>query len=366
MPEAMTPRARWKAALRLQPVDRLPFWPKIMGAYPRAQAEPFRSMTPEAIQNWIGSDRHEGVGTCVQEVRRRTSSDVHKDAGTLRVVHHTPHGDVEAVHIFDQGSQSWHPVRFPIQGPEDIRRMTAFFEDASVEPDPVALAKARDRAGQLGEAAVHTGNIGTTPLMIWLQDLAGIELGHELLVTHEEEVEALFEAMARLLVRKAELLADQLPADALYLTENTSTTLISPDQYRRHVMPLIARVAGFTRAADRPLILHMCGHLKALLPDLARVPAQAFEAFTSPTVGNTTFLDGRSHCPNTCLIGGTNASLWMRDADAIIAQIRHDLDELPHHRGIVVTSAGVMPPTCPPETIRQVFEWVRKYPARMG
>jgi len=83
-------------------------------------------------------------------------------------------------------------------------------------------------------------------------------------------------------------------------------------------------------------------------------------------VANTTLLDGRSACPDKCLVGGTNAMLWLRPAGEIIAQIEADLDSLPHHRGIVVTSAGVMPPLCGPETIKQVCEWVRQYPARMN
>jgi len=41
------------------------------------------------------------------------------------------------------------------------------------------------------------------------------------------------------------------------------------------------------------------------------------------------------------------------------------VDRLPYHRGIAVTSAGVMPPLCPPETIREVCQWVVHYPARM-
>ena len=108
----------------------------------------------------------------------------------------------------------------------------------------------------------------------------------------------------------------------------------------------------------------MCGHLKALLPDMARLPAQAFEAFTSPTLGDTSLLDGRTNCPDKCLIGGTNAMLWTHPADVIIGQIERDLDILPHHRGVVVTSAGVMPPLCAPETIKEVCAWVRQYPAR--
>jgi uroporphyrinogen-III decarboxylase len=123
--------------------------------------------------------------------------------------------------------------------------------------------------------------------------------------------------------------------------------------------------AKITKEAGKNMVLHMCGHLKALLPDLNQIQVQAFEAFTSPTLGNTTLLDGRSACPGKCLIGGTNAILWTKTPEEIILKIEEDLDELPHHRGIVVTSAGVMPPLCKPETIKQVCEWVKQYPARM-
>lgn len=37
----------------------------------------------------------------------------------------------------------------------------------------------------------------------------------------------------------------------------------------------------------------------------------------------------------------------------------------PRHRGLVLTSAGVMPPMCSPKTIRTVCEWVKAYPGTM-
>jgi hypothetical protein len=110
----------------------------------------------------------------------------------------------------------------------------------------------------------------------------------------------------------------------------------------------------------------MCGHLKALLPDLETLPVAGFEAFTSPAVGNTTLADGRVACPGKCLIGGTNAALWLRPAKQIIAALERDLDALPHHRGLLPSSAGMMPPAAAPEAVRQVAEWIHRYPARFG
>ena len=188
---------------------------------------------------------------------------------------------------------------------------------------------------------------------------------HYLLFDFTDDVLALFEAMHRVLVRRAEILADRHPADAFYMVENTSTTLISVDQYRTYNLDHITRYAEITKDAGRHLLLHMCGHLKDLLGDLARVPCSGFEAFTAPSLGNTTLLDGRTTCPDKCLIGGTQATDWLRPPEQIIAGIRGSLDDLPHHRGIVVTSAGVMPPWCPPETIKTVCDWVKAYPVRL-
>ncbi len=154
------------------------------------------------------------------------------------------------------------------------------------------------------------------------------------------------------------------PADLLYLTENTSTSLISPDQYRTLNYPHVLECAQIAADHGRLMVLHMCGLLKRLLPDLATLPVSAFEAFTSPSLADTTLLDGRSACPDTCLVGGTNAYLWTRPVERIIEQVEQDLDALPHHRGVVVTSAGVMPPLASPEKIKAVCDWVKEYEAR--
>lgn len=243
--------------------------------------------------------------------------------------------------------------------------MTEVFKDVVVEPDSTGLQKAQDQSKVIGQDALTTNDIGESPLMYWVEWMAGVENAHFLLIDHQEDVEALFDAMHAVLMEKTRILCEHSPADVFYMIENTSTTLISPDQYRQYCARHVGDYAHVTKVAGRNLVLHMCGHLKALLPDLAQIPAQAFEAFTSPTLGNTSLLDGRDACPDKCLVGGTNAMLWTMEADDIIAKIEQDLDELPHHRGIVVTSAGVMPPLCKPETIKRVCEWVRHYPVRM-
>lgn len=361
----MTVKERWLAAIGSGPVDRLPFWPKLNGAYPLAQTPPFSLMSIDELHAWIGSDPQFSIATGVKVVRRNTSLQAYHSDGTRRTVYGTPAGSVTSVERLDDVSKSWHPVAFPIIDLASLRIMTDWYADERAELDARGLERARARYQEIDQQAVVASTIGTTPLMRFVQHLAGLETAQYLLADHPDEVAGLFAAMRSRLMRTAEIMAEYCPADLLYLSENTSTTLISPAQYRRYSRDDVTAIARIVQDAGRPLVLHMCGYLKAILPDLADVPAAAFEAFTSPTVGDTAFQDGRLACPNTCLVGGTNAALWILPAADIIAALQRDLDVLPHHRGLVVSSAGVMPPACDPATIKEACEWVKSYPIRM-
>jgi len=362
--ETMSARERWLAALRMRPVDRVPFWPKLNASYIGYQGEPWRGRTNVQIHEWIGSDRHEGVPACVREVRSRTSIEQMRDNGTRRILYRTPAGELRAEWRLDEASCSWHPVAFPVKRAADIEAMRLFYEDVRWELDPEQLEQARARESEIGGGALVVTSHGISPLMEWIQHLAGVENGHYMLADHRQEVEALFDAMHRGMLRRLDIIAGTTPADAVYSTENTSTTLISPELYRRYCKRHLTDYGRIIQGARKLHILHMCGKLSALLPDVAVVPANGLEAFTSPPVGDTSLADGRQACPHRCLIGGTNAALWLQPAEKIIEAIERDLDALPHLRGIVITSAGVHPPTCPPERIKQVADWVKSRPVR--
>ena len=363
MPDIMTSKERWLAALQGQPVDRVPFWPKVGGAYSSYQQEPFHSMGDAELHRWIGSDRHVGGPSCVRPIRSKTSIERATENDVQTTVYRTPAGTLTSVDGFEPVSRTWHPREFPVKTPDDIETMTQFYADETCEFDPDQLERAETLIRDLDGDAIATTGIGISPLMDWLQHLAGIENGHLFLADHRGAVEALFEQMHRVLCRRAEIAAAHSPCPVIYSVENTSTTLISPEMFREYCLEHLMDYGRIIRGAGKFHVLHMCGHLKKLLPDIATLPATGIEAFTSPPVGNTLLVDGRTALPEKCLIGGTSAVQWLEPAETIIATIERDLAALPHARGIVLTSAGVMPPACQPETIRKVAEWLRGYPA---
>jgi uroporphyrinogen-III decarboxylase len=357
--DQMSSRERWYAALRCEPADRIPFWPKLDLAYPNHQKGRFKNAANDELHEFIGSDIHDGGPDCISTRRTNTSVDVvSRPDGSQVTTYTTPRRTLTYIEGFDVDSHSYHPIRHPVQDVEDIEALTEFFADAEPEFDPEAAKKARAILETLGDSGIVATGIGISPLMDWLQHIAGVENGHYLLHDEPDRVEALFAEIHRYLLRKAEIIAEQHPFDIVYSVENTSTTLISPAMFDKYCMPLLTDYGRLLSDANKIHVLHMCGTLKRLLPQIGALPSHVNEAFTSAPVGDTSLMDGRSEMPDRCLIGGTNAALWLEPGDNIIRTIERDLAELPHHRGVVISSGGVMPPRCTPETIRRVRDWV--------
>lgn len=363
----MTTRERWLAAMKMEPVDRLPVWPKLLNKnYVRHHSTrlPNTDMSLEELNSYFGSDELVRLPDFTKTMRKNTATSVVEEAENRITTYTTPIGSTRLVHRIDKSTDSIHPVEFPIAGRDDLRTMTCHFQDAVPQLDEKALEKAIAIVDERGGTASTMSWVGKSPLMQLVENLAGVEQAHYLLADHPREVEALFDAMHYFNVEKTKIMAKHSPADAIYFIENTSTTLISPTQFQAYCVKHLEEYGNIIRDEGKIYALHMCGHLKALLPGLANSSASVFESFTSPTLGNTRFIDGRTVCPDTCLVGGTNAMVWTEPAPIIINYLKSELDTLPHHRGIAVTSAGVLPPHCRPDVVRAVCDWVKEYPVR--
>ena len=357
----------WLKAIKCEPLDRIPFWPKIWTEYPGKQKKPFSGISLKELHDWIGSDYNlmPDVPSGVREVHNKCSLEVSNTVEYSKKLYKTSQGEVSYEQAFDHESGSWHPVRHPVESLEDVKILTEYFNDLRLETDAESLKKAEDIENDLGEDGYVSIPCGTSPLMQWVEFFAGVENSHLLLLDYQEEVEELFSALQKRLLDKTRLISKHHPADILFFVENTSTSLVSPAQFNKYSYMHLSECADVIQKENRMSFLHMCGHLKILLPKLSTIDFNAFEAFTTAPLTDQTLLDGRIACPDKCLIGGTNAVLWTKSVNEIQEEIKNELDALPHHRGIVITSGGTVPPQVEPEKLKAVCEWLKMYPARM-
>lgn len=363
MKETMTPKERWIAALQMKPVDRIPVYAKLGPAYPEEQAAPFNKMDLKQMHEYVGSDRHVWIDPSYRYTFKNGAGlEKINDNGNIYIKYITKHGTLISHRRTDPETRTWHPIDMPVKTVEDIKIMTEWYENCELVYDKELHKKALGAYKAQGEDAIVSEVVVESPFMYFLEYLAGIGEAHVLLAEYPDEVKALYDAEDKYSMQRVKLAGEYSPADLLYIEENTSTTTMSPSQFREYCMPYLKKYTDMLHEAGKFVIYHMCGHLKLLLDDLRQLPNEAQEAFTPPAYGATTLIDGRTACPDKCFIGGCGASQWVTDdPEFIIDYIKNQFDNLPHHRGIVLTSAGMMPPAATPDTIKEVFDWVKNY-----
>jgi len=228
------------------------------------------------------------------ETATRTEAD-----GTVVRTRTTPWGSLVAA------TRGGHPVQHAIGSVEELRILRKLWEGSHYEEtEGMEAAHARLEA-RLADLGLFLPTLGPSPV----QQLVEIEMGvanfYYLLQDHRAEMEELLAAMQACRRQEYAIVTRRTPAPGLIAVENTSTALISPALYRRYSLPQIRDYARIAHAHGKKLVLHMCGHLRALLPILAETGMDAMNALTPPPVGDVPFdaaLDALGE--NLVILGG--------------------------------------------------------------
>ena len=364
--DEMTSRERLLAAYRGREVDRLPFWAKVANPTWRlSQPREVRDLSERELLDFIHADGLFGLPAGLRVHQPRVSVETHRRDHSETRITHTPDGDLTEQWRQDPATESWHPTDFPVKCRQDLERFRWVYADVRVEVDGDALAAAKARTDEIGPRGItHTG-FGTSPLMHLVQHVIGPIDTAYMLFDHPGPMDELMELMHQVHLAKAKCVAESTPADVIISGENTSTTLISPQQFEKYCYRHLCDYGRAIQSAGKMHELHMCGHLRALLERIDAIPADSIEAFTSPTLGNTRLADGRKEAASKTLVGGTNVNVWLWPAERIRQYILTELAACPDNRRIVLTTAGVAPPGCPAEKFRQIGQWIPSVPVKL-
>ena len=356
----MTRKERFERALRHEEVDRLPFRVKIFGAsYLHFQHERYRAMGEFELADHLDLDHMAGGGASVACTNDLVEHHSERQNGRQIRRTVTPEGTLVSVNGFDESSQSWHPIEFPIKSRDDLRAAGTLYAHNRFEASDDLEEKAEARLRAVGARGIVITGMGISPLMNLIQHLIGPAATYFFLADFPEAMDELIGIMHEERLRFLRALLPRCPFDYIVSVENTSTTLLSPAVFERYCWRHLMDYGRLIREHGKHHVVHMCGKLKALLPRINELPAMAIEAFTRPPVGNTTLADRVALATDIAAIGGTDATLWLEPAEAICEAIERSLAQAGTLRGVVLTSAGVMPPFASIAKIRQVRERLR-------
>ncbi|MCL2708370.1 MAG: uroporphyrinogen decarboxylase family protein [Defluviitaleaceae bacterium] len=349
----MTGKERWINCLERKETDRFVFWPKLYGMEKRERYDEIGCDFHLPLPHFVKND----YGKCSFSQKREGDEYIRKYA--------TPRGTLVAI---DGIRETSHPVKMAVQSVGDIRTLTFFYENITVDADEDKHATTIAAYEKLGNRGIAASCAGSSPFMHFLESLAGIDSGHLLAEDHPKELERLLRAMHRVNVETLALICERCPSDIIYFMENTSTTVLSPGQFEKYCVPFMKDYCDIAEGHGRRLVYHMCGHLKNMLPLIDKLNFTAVEAFTSPPVGNATFAAGKAGLPGKSFIGGTNCLTWLKPAREIILEIEESLEELRiggfGREGLAFSTGGMSPPGTTNETFAEVFNYLCKIPVK--
>ncbi len=92
-------------------------------------------MSIQEIMEWIGCDILVGIPACIKTIRKNSEFETkvngNKKIDTFKIKSHT----CTRISSFDSDSNSYHPIKMPIESIEDIGWVTEFYQDLQIELD---------------------------------------------------------------------------------------------------------------------------------------------------------------------------------------------------------------------------------------
>lgn len=358
----MNGRERLHCILNRQPKDRLCWTTLVDGAS--------LSLQPESLRGNGGIDFYRHLGCDIfllngwntpynfkspqlkwPETVTMTSQ---RENGRRTTQWKTPKGILTSVYAA-------HPLKYPVDSIEAVCIYREMWEGARFkafqQDDRLALA---DINKMIGDDGVVTRFWGPSTIPRLLEEDMGTENFYYLMADYPGEVEGLIRTMHEREREAFQILADG-PCDSITLVENTSTSYISPDIYRRFNMPHQREFVDMAKSRGKIALIHMCGHVRNLLDLIKETRCDGIHALTPPPTGDTpweTALDVLGE--DLIIFGCLDPSIWIsgpvHDIDSALDRLitprlrRANFVLNPFADGIPVD----------PARFNAVADWVRK------
>ncbi len=388
--DEMSSRERLLAALRGQPVDRIPFVP-LIDTY---SVLDMPAHVQQAMQAGANEGYWQGILAAVREIgcdillrhvyvtktasgaphlngfgqfQPPVSTSSRMEGSTLVEMLETPIGTLTATWGFTE-VHGWipHPIRHLVNNLDDLKIFAYAAEHLArekPEPDFENYTKAEQALGQAGLATTSFLN---TPLMDLIETCWGLENTYYLLHDYPREVEAVLEGLHAVQRKTVERIAES-PAPVVIEYENTSSTLLSPSIFRRYCLPVLNEYADILKSAGKIFLVHMCGKLKAFQADLAAARFDGIADISPPPTGNFTLDEAAAALRGKIVIGGIDATTFIEpDLKKTEANIATLIERIKPYRGVLLGSADTVPRGTPLESLRMIQHLVGTVGAYRG
>lgn len=159
-------------------------------------------------------------------------------------------------------------------------------------------------------------------------------------------------------------IAAKCPAKFLNIWEDSSTTILSPKLYEKYVLPEMKEFTDILAEEGKKLIQHACGHIKHLMPLMAKEDVVAIESITPLHTGNIVMQDTFDTWGDKfVVIGGIDPAFFvqctMEQLEEYVVNMIDGFGE--YKRKFILQNSDSLPPGVSRTKVEKVVEIAKRY-----
>lgn len=253
-------------------------------------------ISDEGSESYI-VERYVGDGVSVSK------EETTDEKGTLLTLKYkTPGYTLTGRFLFTKGSPYIsYPIEPLIKTIEDLEAYEYIKKKEKYIPNYSNFIKEDKR---IGDTEIATDIGPESPIQTLITVLIGVEKFYTVFfVDYLDKLISLMDMMHEKNLECYEIIANS-PADVVIDYENTSTTLVSPEIYKRYSLPCINDYADILHERNKIYLTHRCGKLKNLLVFLREGRDDGITEISPAPTGDLNIWDAWEALPNKIVMGG--------------------------------------------------------------
>ena len=363
MKAEMTGRERILAALRRQPVDRIPWVPLLM---PYTIAG-FPMEMPHLVvdaQRAVGCDIWtqalvDRIGLWMPKSDSNIKNIRYFQDGDIVTGYETPEGTITERNRSGVGGSITIPVDFLLKTPQDMRVYRYVLEHSYLFIADLTYHYDWE-AGLVGEDGVLTDvGIGLTPHQTFINFLAGVENTYYLQADEPELFDEILDIMHRHNLLQIKETAKRSKADIFISSENTSWTTLSPKVFEKYCAGQLSEYADILHEYGKLHVVHMCGKLRFMADQIASCRFDAVADLAPAPTGDMELWEVAEALPDMAVKGGIGCDTFLsNDPQVCYDKAVEILEKTRGRAGILLGSGDTVPNGTSPENLRAVSKAV--------
>ena len=317
MKPEMTGKERILAALRQQPVDRVP-WVPLLVPYTIAG---FPKDAPHRVaeaQRAVGCDIWtqsiaDKIGLWMPKPTSKITRILYFVDGDVVSGYETPEGTITERQRSGIGGSMNAPVKHLLETPQDLKAYRYLLSKSFLFVADLTEHYNWEKAVVGDDGVITDVGIGMTPHQMFINFYAGVENTYNLQAEEPELFDEVMDMMHTQYKHQIRETAKRSSADILISSENTSWTIMSPAIFEKYCANQLSEYADILHEYGKLHVIHACGKLSYMSSQMASCRFDCIADIAPGPTGDMELWEAVDAFPGKAVKGGIGADTFISD-----------------------------------------------------